>query len=150
MPNLNPLDWITGLLGPVRDTVDDLHTSGEEKLAHQRALLDLEAALTTKALDYEARLTEAKSRVVLAESAGESWLQRNWRPLLMLIIAAIVANNYLLAPYLSAMFDAGLELALPDRLWDLMTLGVGGYIAGRSIEKVTAEVAPRLGKGEGA
>jgi hypothetical protein len=28
-------------------------------------------------------------------------------------------------------------LALPDRLWDLMTLGVGGYVVGRTGEKIT-------------
>lgn len=77
-----------------------------------------------------------KSNIIQAEASGESCLQRNWRPALMLVCVAIVANNYLLSPYLSWMFDAGLTLDMPDRLWDLMTLGVGGYVAGRSGEKM--------------
>jgi len=46
-----------------------------------------------------------------------------------------VANNYLIAPYLGAMFGVGLMLDLPSSLWDLMTLGVGGYIGARTIDK---------------
>ncbi len=81
---------------------------------------------------------EAQSKIILAEAQGESWLQRNWRPVLMLVIVAIIANNYLLAPYVNALFGAGSvpTLELPERLWDLMTLGVGGYVAGRSAEKL--------------
>lgn len=78
-----------------------------------------------------------KSKIIRAEAAG-GYLQRNWRPILMLVIVTIVANNYLIAPYLQAMFgpETALSLELPERLWDLMTLGVGGYIAGRSGEKM--------------
>ncbi len=81
---------------------------------------------------------EAQSKLILAEAQGESWLQRNWRPVLMLVIVAIIGNNYLVAPYINAMFGAGSVplLDLPERLWDLMTLGVGGYVAGRSAEKL--------------
>ncbi|MDP2432909.1 MAG: 3TM-type holin [Pseudomonadota bacterium] len=81
---------------------------------------------------------EAQSKIILAEAQGESWLQRNWRPVLMLVIVAIIANNYLIAPYVNAIFGAGSvpTLELPERLWDLMTLGVGGYVAGRSAEKL--------------
>ena len=72
----------------------------------------------------------------MAEAKGESWLQRNWRPILMLTIVAIVANNYLIYPYLSLFTEKAMVLELPERLWNLMTLGVGGYIAGRSAEKI--------------
>ena len=44
----------------------------------------------------------------------------------------IVANNYILYPYLSIFTDRVRVLDLPDRLWTLMEIGVGGYIlAGR-------------------
>jgi len=33
------------------------------------------------------------------------------------------------------MFGSSLTLDLPERLWDLMTLGVGGYVGGRTVEK---------------
>lgn len=98
----------------------------------------LKAELQARLQDSIDSEIQAKSAIIQAEATGESWLQRNWRPVLMLVIVAIVANNYLLAPYIAALFgpEAALSLDLPERLWDLMTLGVGGYIAGRSGEKM--------------
>jgi hypothetical protein len=34
------------------------------------------------------------------------------------------------------MFHVGLALAIPPDMWDLLKLGVGGYVMGRSAEKV--------------
>jgi len=80
-------------------------------------------------------LLEGQTKIVLAEVQGESWLQRNWRPVLMLTIVAIVANNYLLYPYLSLFWTQAPVLDLPEHLYSLMKIGVGGYIVGRSAEK---------------
>lgn len=124
--------------GPVFEVIDqaveDKDQAARLKNAVQQRLID----------QQDARLN-ARMKVILAEATGESWLQRNWRPLLMIVIVAIVANNYLLAPYLGAMFGVGLQLQLPEQLWDLMTLGVGGYIAGRSGEKIAGTL--RGGRG---
>ncbi|SHF00493.1 Holin of 3TMs, for gene-transfer release [Modicisalibacter ilicicola DSM 19980] len=120
---------IGAVTGPVFDVIDKAVTDKDEAAR-------LKAALQQRLIEQQDARLQARMKIILAEATGESWLQRNWRPLLMTIIAAIVTNNYLIAPYLGAMFGIGLQLALPDRLWDLMTLGVGGYIAGRSGEKI--------------
>lgn len=93
-------------------------------------------ALAVHAADRAAALESAASRIVLAEAGSEHRLAAIWRPLLMLTVTAIVANNYVVAPYLDAVFGIGLRLDLPERLWDLLTVGVGGYVVGRSAEKV--------------
>jgi len=95
----------------------------------------LKSEITTALIAQEGELRRAAADIVKTEALGHSWLQRNWRPLLMLTVVAIVANNYLVAPYAQAMFGWGLALELPDRLWDLMTVGVGGYVVGRSMER---------------
>ena len=95
----------------------------------------LKADINSQVLAHAETELKGAIDIVLAEVKGDSWLQRNWRPLLMLVIVAIVANNYLLAPYLQLMFGVGMNLELPDALWQLMTLGVGGYIASRGAEK---------------
>ncbi|MBI5238441.1 MAG: hypothetical protein HY887_08485 [Deltaproteobacteria bacterium] len=46
------------------------------------------------------------------------------------------ANNYILYPYLSIFTDNVRVLDLPDKLWQLMEIGVGGYILGRTAEKI--------------
>ena len=97
------------------------------------------AELTEKLLQNEDKLMEAKRDIIVAEAQGESWLQRNWRPVLMLSIVAIVVNNYLIAPYVQAFGGMAIQLDLPDSLFTLMTVGVGGYVAGRSGEKIMKE-----------
>ncbi|MEM7507650.1 MAG: 3TM-type holin [Pseudomonadota bacterium] len=116
---------ITDMLGKVIDGV----------IPDQNEAARIKAKILAELMAHEGAELEAKMKIVLAEAQGESWLQRNWRPVLMLTIVAIVANNYLFAPYLAAMGLVSIQLDLPDRLWDLMTLGVGGYVVGRSAEK---------------
>lgn len=94
---------------------------------------------------------EAQRSVLVAEIQGESWMQRNWRPMVMLMFAAIIANNYIVFPYLS-MFEmtAGkvTQLELSPMMWQCLKLGLSGYIVGRSMEKIAAGsgIAGVLGK----
>ena len=97
-----------------------------EKLKQQLsvAILNLQHAELQGAVD-----------IIKAEAQGDSWIQRSWRPILMLVIVAIVANNYLLYPYLSLFWDDAPQLVLPEQLWELMKIGVGGYIFARTGDK---------------
>jgi len=128
--------WLTALFKPAVDLVDELHTSAEEKGAMKAVLFEAQSGIIANVLDYESKILQNKTDIVLAEAQGQSYLQKNWRPILMLVIVAIVANNYLLYPYLSLFFNAAPLLELPDKLWSLMQIGVGGYIVGRSGEKI--------------
>lgn len=119
---------LSAITGPLFGVIDKAVTDKDE--ANR-----LKQEIQSQLIESKDSIVKAQMQIILAEAGGESWLQRNWRPLLMLVIIAIVANNYLIAPYLGAMFGVGLTLPLPDALWDLMTLGVGGYVAGRSVEK---------------
>ena len=95
----------------------------------------IKAEVTSLLIAQEGELRKAAADIVMTEALGHSWLQRNWRPLLMLTVVAIIANNYLIAPYAQALFGVGIALDLPERLWDLMTVGVGGYVVGRTVER---------------
>ena len=77
----------------------------------------LEAAL----LEHETLRTERQAATVGEEARG-NWLQRSWRPLVMLAFAAVI------------LVGAFTELPLLEessRLWDLLEIGLGGYIVGR-------------------
>jgi hypothetical protein len=79
---------------------------------------------------------KAKMNVLMTEMQGNT-LQRTWRPILMLSIVGIIVNNYLLYPYLSLFgVENVIPLELPNHLWGLLKIGVGGYVVGRSAEKV--------------
>lgn len=118
------------LTGAVGRAVDNL-------IPDKAKAAELQASITTELIKSGNVELQGAVDIIRAEAQGESWLQRNWRPILMLTIVAIIANNYLIKPYITALFGVELPtLDLPTRLWDLMTLGVGGYVTGRSLEKV--------------
>lgn len=84
-----------------------------------------------KLIDTYLEVAKLQSSLIDTEMQG-NWLQRSWRPLLMLMIIIIIMNNYILFPY----FPETLEmLILPEQLWDILQLGLGGYVVGRSLEK---------------
>lgn len=117
------------ILGIVDKAVPDKDLAEKLRNEMQAAVLQGDYSLLEKEL-------EVRAKALVSEIQGESWLQRNWRPILMLTIVAIVANNYILYPYLSLFTSKAVVLALPDALWNLMQIGVGGYIVGRTGEKM--------------
>lgn len=136
--------WLAGLFEPLAKIIDDLTLSKEEKESLKLQALSVQVGMASEILGYEQKLVESQAAVIKAEAEGASWMQRNWRPVLMLTIVLIVANNYLINPYLKAMFGWDIQLVLPEQLWTLMTIGVGGYLAGRSGEKIAESVAEGL------
>jgi hypothetical protein len=90
--------------------------------------------LQVLAQQQEAKVAALQHNVIVAEAQGESWLQRNWRPVTMLTFVGIIANNYIIAPYMGAMFGKSIYLEIPPDMWDLLKLGIGGYIVSRGVE----------------
>ena len=128
--NLNILGFISEILKPVSKIVDDVTTSKEEKLQLKNGLETIKNAFLVKTLDYEAKLTEAKAEIIKSETVG-SWLQRSWRPLIMLAFGLIVIYEY----FISSIFNLP-KSDLPEAFWQLLNIGIGGYVVGRSAEKI--------------
>ena len=95
-----------------------------------------QAKLKLFELQSQGQLEELKGAVaVITAEASGSWLQRNWRPIMMLIFTGLIVARWFgfAAPNLSE-----LEYA---HLWDIVELGIGGYVIGRSVEKVVPDIA---------
>lgn len=76
----------------------------------------------------------------MAAKNSESWLTQNWRPLTMLtFVACIVARWFGLS-------TPGLSEAEYMRLWDIVQLALGGYVIGRSAEKIAPALLHALKK----
>ena len=58
----------------------------------------------------------------------------------MLSFGFIIIYQYFLAPLLAKPLGF-IEIDLPDRFWTLLEIGIGGYLVGRSIEKVAPKLA---------
>jgi len=51
------------------------------------------------------------------------------------VFVFIIANNYIIYPYLSLFFSKAPILKIPPDMWELLKIGLGGYVVGRSVEK---------------
>ena len=120
------------LLKPLTDIATNL---AGKYLDNKGKAAEFVAELQGSIMSLVANNEKARAQLIGAEIASDSWLATNWRPMLMLTIVAIVFNNYILAPYVNLFFSTDVTLDLPDKLWNLMMIGVGGYIPGRSLEK---------------
>ena len=111
----------------------------------------LSAELEQQTLAYLTKSAELGASVVMAEVQSEHWLTRSWRPLLMVILMGFLILAGLILPL--ADLAAGRTLPfeprwqmLPSGFWDFLSIGMGGYIGGRSLEKVAGLVVPQAQK----
>ena len=111
--------------GKVLDIVDDVVENKDEanrlKFQIQRQLIE------TKSSELE-----AQAKIVLAEAQG-SWLQRNWRPLLMVVFAGLVVAHWF------GFTASNIPESVQNSLLNIVLVGVGGYVMGRSAEKVVSK-----------
>jgi hypothetical protein len=93
-----------------------------------------------KADEFKAAMDRAAADVIMTEAKGESWLQRNWRPITMLFFLVLLGSYWFgYAPeYLIE------NPSVVERVFFLLQIGIGGYIGGRSVEKIAKEIAPVL------
>jgi hypothetical protein len=121
------LSFLSEVFEPLAKVVDSLHTSTDEKLEAKRKLYETQNALFAQVLDYERAQLEAQARIIEAEAKGAGVLQRNWRPITMLTFLVLVVLDAL----------GQLPFRLAEDAWTLLQIGLGGYVAGRSAEKIT-------------
>jgi len=120
---------IKDVVSSVGDALDKNITSKEEKLKAKTEITGIVTEFATTTID-------AQKEVVLAEVQG-NWLQRSWRPTLMLIFAGVVV--------VSTFYDVHLN-EVPTEFWGLLKIGIGGYIGGRSLEKVVNNMDVSIGR----
>jgi len=91
-------------------------------------------------LAHEKTANELARDVVVAEAKSGHWVTSAWRPIVMLMFAVMIANNYIIAPYLDAILGTSVMFDMPEQAWSLLSVGLGGYVLGRSGEKIAREM----------
>ncbi len=121
-------DPVTAVLNIGGQLIDRLWPDQEKKDQAKLALMDMA---------QKGELTEltVRGEIVKAEAASEHWLAANWRPILMLTFGGLIVARWFgwAAPNLSESEYL--------KLWDIVELGIGGYVIGRSAEKVLPGIA---------
>ena len=124
--------WLTGdVFKSITGVVDELFTSDEERLVARNKIMEV-------LIKKGAEIDKLKADIIKTEAKG-NWLQRSWRPIIMLSFGFIVLYSKFIAPAFN-LPNANLE---PD-FWDLLQIGIGGYVVGRSAEKIVKEVSQNI------
>ena len=117
---------VTNLVSAVGEIVDRLTLPGREKKQLETDILQLLIAVEEKTITEQA--------AAIREEARGNWLQRSWRPIVMLVFTLIIlAGTFLNLPI----------LADTSRFWDLLEIGLGGYIIGRGRQQLVSSLLKR-------
>ena len=117
---------VTNLVSAVGEIVDRLTLPGREKKQLETDILRLLIAVEEKTISEQA--------ASIREEARGNWLQKSWRPIVMLVFTLIIlAGTFLNLPI----------LADTSRFWDLLEIGLGGYIIGRGSEQLVSSLLKR-------
>ncbi len=116
----------TELIKGVGGVIDNLHTSGEEKLEAEQKIKELIA-------NYEVEMEKNITSRWEADMKSDSWLSKNVRPLVLIFLVVCTM--------LIIFVDAGkLNFNVKDSYIDLLQLVlitvIGAYFGGRSFEKI--------------
>lgn len=125
------VDQLVRLFTPINRLVDEFHDSEDERAKRRAEVTALQNEALALALALERERLAAQAAIVSAEAGGASWLQRNWRPITMLsFLGLVIADAF-----------GMLAFRLADQAWLLLQIGLGGYVVGRSVEKISPQVA---------
>ena len=127
------MDPVTAALDVGGKLIDRLWPDPAQKAQAQIALLEL-------AQKGELAEFSARAEIVKTEAASSHWLAANWRPIVMLVFCGLIVARWFgwAAPNLSE--------AEYLKLWSIVEFGLGGYVLGRSAERISGNIAPALKK----
>lgn len=117
-------------VGPISSVVEKIGGLVDRLTLPAREKRQLEVELLRCVREWEQELIQARAALLKEEARG-NWLQRSWRPLVMLTFAVII---------LIGTFTNVSILSDTSRFWDLLEIGLGGYVVGRSGEKMAEAV----------
>ncbi len=122
------LNWFTtGVISEIGKVIDSLFKSEEERIKAKNEVFKV-------LQEQQMELQKLQTEIIVSEAKG-NWLQRSWRPILMLAFGFIVIYVKFLAP----LFDFKIP-ELENEFWNLLQLGIGGYVVGRSAEKISKNI----------
>jgi hypothetical protein len=118
---------ISTMLSTVGSIIDKITTTDKEKDK-------IKSEVSYAIMQHLDKITEAQKEIITSEAKG-NWLQRSWRPIVMLTFTCIVVM--------------GIFIEIPmlkngSQFWDLLEIGLGGYVIGRSAEKITTTIGKCL------
>jgi hypothetical protein len=134
---MNPLSnllsgGVSGVFDGVRNIIGAFVADPDKKLAAATELSKLQIDFQEKQIEAEKSFAEQQASVIISEAKSDSWLARNWRPITMLSFVFIIVWNFVVVPLFHQT-----PVGIPEGMWSLLDIGIGGYIGARTVEKVS-------------
>ena len=95
---------------------------------------EIETQFQTQIVANAAAIEEAAAGIINTEAASTHWLAANWRPLTMLVFVGLIVSRWL--GYSAENMTEAEYLSI----YDLVKIGLGGYVVGRSAEKIVPKI----------
>jgi hypothetical protein len=118
-----------GLLGAVAPMVKTLFNTIDKTIDNKSEAEKIKQSIQQQLLSGQLKELEAQAQIITAEAKG-GWLQRNWRPILMLVFAGLVVAHWF------GFTAPNIPESVQNSLLNIVLVGMGGYVMGRSAEKV--------------
>lgn len=103
---------ITSIVGIFKQKIPDATVNEIDQTAENIAQTASQANATTDG-----------ARNVYAEITGKSWMERNWRDILMMLLISIIFNNTWGVTYLHAK-----EIIMTTNMWYMLYIGLTGFV----------------------
>lgn len=129
--------WDT-VIAPLEHIIDKVIPDKAAAAAAKASLDQMKESDEAKAIEDQLQLQLASLANVQAEAKGESWLQRNWRPIVALFFTGLVGA------YWFGYNAPNLPAASVEDLFSLVKICLGGYYVGRSVEKIAPHIASAI------
>lgn len=122
--------WLGGLFSLLGSIANGIFGSAKKKAEVVEGAMNV----LNNANSTEAAKAAAAAQIISSEAKSGYFLAAVWRPLLMLIFAGLVVARWFgyMPPDMTSE-----EL---NHIYSLLELGIGGYIGGRTLEKIVAQL----------
>ena len=118
-----------GILGAVAPMVKTLFSTIDKTIDNKAEAEKIKQNIQQQLLSGQLKELEAQASIITAEAKG-GWLQRNWRPMLILTFAGLVVAHWF------GFTAPNIPESVQNSLLNIVLVGMGGYIVGRSGEKI--------------
>ena len=124
---------IGSLIGVSKELIGRIWPDPQEQAEELRKLEELRQKGELAELQAYIQVMQARLSVIQSEATSEHFLTANWRPIVMLVFTGLIVARWF------GLSAEGISEAEYIEIWGILKLGIGGYVVGRSAEKVVKE-----------
>jgi len=126
------MDPITvgSLIGLGKELISRVWPDPQQQAEELRKLKELEQSGDLAELQAYIQILQGRVSIIKEEASSEHFITATWRPITMLTFTGLVVARWL------GFSAEGITEAEYIQLWEILKLGIGGYVVGRSGEKI--------------